>query len=185
MDERALIIAAQKGDHEAFGELVRRHQAMLRGFAARDVQDSQDVYDLVQEAFLDALRHIGSFDARREFYPWLRAICRNRILNYFRARKSRRTVAQAIVDAAVEEAAAIRPDEDDPAANRIAALRHCIGRLHDAQRSVLELRYAEGIAVKDIAARCGKSAASITMQLQRIKAALLDCVQRQLGLTQP
>src|SRR6188768_2820529 len=127
MDERALIIAAQQGDHEAFGELVRRYQAQLRGFAARDVPDSQDVYDLVQEAFLDALRHIRTFDVSREFYPWLRAICRHRILNYFRSRKSRRTMEQAIVDAAVEEAAALRHEDDDHSASRIAALRHCIG----------------------------------------------------------
>lgn len=180
MNERALIIAAQEGDHDAFGELVRRYQAQLRGYAARDVQDSGDVYDLVQEAFLDALRHIRTFDSSREFYPWLRAICRNRILNYFRARKSRRTAAQALVDAAVEEAAALRPDEDDHSAGRIAALKHCIGLLHEAQRSMLHLRYTEGIAVKDIAARLGKSAASVTMQLQRLKAALLECVQRQL-----
>jgi DNA-directed RNA polymerase specialized sigma24 family protein len=45
--ERALIIAAQEGAHDAFGELVRRQQAHLRGFAARDVQDSGDVYDLM------------------------------------------------------------------------------------------------------------------------------------------
>lgn len=185
MDERALIIAAQQGNHEAFGELVRRYQAQLRGFAARDVQDSQDVYDIVQEAFLDALKHIRTFDTEREFCPWLRAICRNRILNYFRARKSRRTAAQALVDAAVEEIAATRDEPDDHAVGRIAALKHCIGRLHEAQRSLIQFRYADGIAVKDIAERLGKSAASVTMQLQRIKAALLDCVQRQLGVTQP
>lgn len=183
MDERTAIIAAQQGDHEAFGELVRRYQAQLRGFAARDVQDSQDVYDLVQEAFLDALRHIRSFNADREFYPWLRAICRNRVLNYFRARKSRRSGAQVLVDVAVEGIAVAREEPDDHAAGRIAALKHCIGRLHEAQKSMLDLRYAEGVAVKDIAARLGKSAASVTMQLQRIKAALLECVQRQLGLT--
>lgn len=185
MDERAAIIAAQQGDHEAFGDLVRRYQAQLRGFAARDVQDGQDVYDLVQEAFLDALRHIRSFDVEREFYPWLRAICRNRVLNYFRARKSRRSGAQVLVDVAVEEIAASRDEVDDDAAERITALKHCIGQLHEAQRNVLDLRFAEGIAVKDIAVRLGKSAASVTMQLQRIKAVLLECVQRQLGLPQP
>lgn len=78
MHEREIILKAQRGDHEAFGELVRRYQARLRGFAARDVENSHDVYDLVQDAFLDALRNLGSFDVEREFYPWLRAICRNR-----------------------------------------------------------------------------------------------------------
>lgn len=185
MDERAIIIAAQRGDHEAFGELVRRYQARLRGFAARDVENSHDVYDLVQEAFLDALRHLGSFDVEREFYPWLRTICRNRVLNYFRARSSRRSGAQALVDAAIEEIADAREDADDHSVERIAALKHCIGQLHEPQRSVLDLRYAEGIAVKDIAARLSKSAASVTMQLQRIKAALLECVQRQLRLAAP
>jgi len=184
MDERALIIAAQQGDHDAFGELVRRYQAQLRGFAARDVQDSQDVYDLVQEAFLDALRHIRTFDTAREFYPWLRAICRNRILNFFRARKSCRSGAQVLVDAAIEEIAAVREETNEDTAGRIAALKLCLTRLHELQRSLLDLRYSQGIAVRDIAARLGKSAASVTMQLQRIKTVLLECVQHQLKLAE-
>ena len=185
MDERDLIIAAQRGSHDAFGELVRRYQARLRSFAARDVENAHDVYDLVQESFLDALRHLGTFDVEREFYPWIRTICRNRILNYFRARSSRRSRAQATVDAAIEEIAAAREESDDDTGGRVSALKQCIGRLPEAQRTVLDMRYVEGLAVKDIATRFRKSAASVTMQLQRIKAALLECMQRQLGTTEP
>ena len=177
MLEREIIIQAQRGDHEAFGELVRRYQARLRGFAARDVENSQDVYDLVHDAFLDALRNLRSFDVEREFYPWMRAICRNRVLNYFRARSTK-----SVVDAAIEEIAAEREESAEDPTERIAALRHCIGRLSASQRELLDLRYAARVAVKEIAARFEKSADSVTMQLQRIKTILLECVQRQLGL---
>jgi RNA polymerase sigma-70 factor (ECF subfamily) len=181
MHERDIILRAQRGDHEAFGELVHLYQARLRSFAARDVESSHDVYDLVQDAFLDALRHLDTFDVEREFYPWLRTICRHRVLNYFRARASRAAVL-TVVDAALEEVAATREDRADDSAERITALRRCLDRLPAPQRNLLELRYAARTAVKEIAARFEKTPASITMQLQRIKTILHECVQRQLGV---
>ena len=93
MDERDLIQKAQQGDRDAFGELVALYQARLRAFVARYVTRPDDVYDIVQEGFIDAMQHLDRFDPAKDFGPWLRAICRNRMLNHFRSAKVRQNAA--------------------------------------------------------------------------------------------
>jgi RNA polymerase sigma-70 factor (ECF subfamily) len=178
MDERELLQRARRGDREAFGELVRRYQARLRSFLACYVESSHDVYDLAQEAFLDAFRSLDGFDVDKEFYPWLRGIARNRMLNFFRARRLRRSDGQAAVDDALAELACQRDDE--PGGDRLEALQSCLDGLEDTQRSLIRLRYADGVAVKDLAERFERNATAVSMQLLRLRAALMDCVDRKL-----
>ena len=183
MDESDLIEMARRGDRDAFGELVGLYQGRLRSYTAQFVATSADVYDIVQDAFLDALAHVGDFDPAREFYPWLRGICRNRILNYFRARRTRRGSGQTIVDAAIEDVLASREDRDD-ATDRLHALRHCLDKLSAPERDLLGLRYTHGIAIKEIAVQVRRSAAGISMHLHRIRTALLECVTRRLRVAE-
>ncbi len=175
--ERDLVHAVQAGDGEAFAGLVRLHQARLRALAARYVADPDEVYDLVQDAFIDAYRAMPRFDIGREFGPWLRTICRNRVMSHLRERAARRTRHLALVDDAIfRQAAGDGSDLADDEHERIAALKHCLGGLQDAHRELVDLRYRDGLAVKEISARFGKSEAGMAMMLMRIRDALMRCV---------
>ncbi|MGE3803032.1 MAG: RNA polymerase sigma factor [Gemmataceae bacterium] len=178
MHERELILRARSGDREAFGELVRQHQARLRSFLACTIDNAHDVYDLAQDAFLDAFRNLDSFDVDKEFYPWLRGIARNRMLNFFRTRKRRRSEPQALVDEALAEVAA--RCETEPGGDRLEALASCLEGLEESQRSLISLRYGEGVAVKELASRFERNATAVSMQLLRLRAALMECVDRKL-----
>jgi RNA polymerase sigma-70 factor (ECF subfamily) len=167
-------------DREAFAVLVRLYQARLRGYVAMYVSNSHDVYDIVQDTFVNALRNLESFDVTREFFPWLRTICRNCMLVFLRAQRLRRGGA-AQVDAALAEVVARRVDEPAGVSDRIEALRRCLEQLPAGQRDLLDRRYGQGMAVKDLAAVLRRSAASVSMQLLRIRADLMDCVNRRLG----
>jgi RNA polymerase sigma-70 factor (ECF subfamily) len=181
--EREQLRKARSGDLDAFGELIRLHQARLRAFVARYVESSHDVYDIVQDAWLDALRNLDSFDGERELLPWLRGICRNRVLNYYRSRRVRRTTGQSLVDGAIEAVAAADDCNDDEL-ERVEALRRCIGQLPATQREVLDRRYLQGAAVKQMAADLNRTAASISMQLRRIRMTLLECVEGRLRMAE-
>ena len=62
MDEKESIRRAQEGDREAFGPLVELYQARLRAYAARYVESGDDVFDIVQDVFLNAFKsNSGSF----------------------------------------------------------------------------------------------------------------------------
>lgn len=171
MDEAQLIKTAVNGDREAFGQLVRLHQARLRALVALTVTDREDVLDIVQESFVDAWRGLDRFDQAREFGPWLRTICRNRALKHLRDRLPKRRRELALVDEALIAAAPAEAPE-----GRLAALRRCLDSLDASHRQLLERRYHEGIAVQDLASELGKSANAVSMILIRLKSVLHRCV---------
>ena len=176
MDERELVLKAQKGDRDAFGELVRLYQARLRAFVARSVHRAEDVFDIVQDAFLDALRNLHRFDPGQELGPWLRAVTRNRMLNFFRARRVRLNAAVALVEEALEEQWAENEVALEEASDEVRALQQCIDRLDPPQRELVELRYRRNLAVNELAKRLRRSAAALSMSLFRIRGALQKCL---------
>ncbi|HAR65153.1 MAG TPA: hypothetical protein DCR55_02940, partial [Lentisphaeria bacterium] len=162
--------------------LVQVHQAKLRGFAARYLDDSNDVYDIVQDAFVDAYRHLDRFDLSRQFGPWLRAICKNRILNLFRSRRVRRDVNLTIIDDALADQVQSEEAVDENFVDRLVAMRHCIQKLPDSQKELIELRYNVRVSVKDLAETMNVSAAALSMQLMRMRHSIKRCMQLRLSL---
>jgi RNA polymerase sigma-70 factor (ECF subfamily) len=178
--DAALIRRARAGDREAFGGLVLRHRASLNAIAARLLGSSADVDEVVQEAFVAAWRHLGEFDPAREFGPWLRTICRNRLANHLRDRAARRNRALGSIDEALLAAAPEEAPVDD-GARRVAALKLCLSELQPDARALLRERYWTGRAVKDLAAAAGRSEAGLAMALMRLRHALQACVERRLA----
>jgi len=181
MEEQELLRKAQQGDREAFGRLVYLYQDRLRAYAARYVDRSEEVFDIVQDAFLDAFTHLGSFDPRQEFGPWLRAICRNRVLNFFRTRKARRAAALTLVDEALREKSGLMEDDLEAAADRVKALAQCVDTLAQPQRELVALRYGQNLPLAELGVRVKRSAAALSMTLSRIRSALMKCMERRLS----
>ena len=178
-DDDRLIVASKDGNDAAFGELVRRYQARLRGYASQYVNDSHDTFELVQDAFLNAYRNIERFDESRPFYPWIRTIVHNLVLNYFRSQRSTRKVHLQLVDSALCEK--ITPDpryEEKDNIERIEALKKCIAKLPKSQQELVRQRYDLGTAVQDIAEAMDTTAGSISMRLLRIRKRLKKCMEK-------
>ena len=62
--ETDLVIRAQEGDEQAFGDLFTRHQGPIYRYALH-MCGSDAADDVVQETFLAVLKAAGSFDAQR------------------------------------------------------------------------------------------------------------------------
>jgi RNA polymerase sigma-70 factor (ECF subfamily) len=178
MEERDLIRKAQEGDRGAFGQLVALYQARLRAFVARYVSRPDEVFDIVQDGFIDAMEHLDRFDPAKEFGPWLRAICRNRMLNHFRSNKVRQNAAAALVDAALQETWGGMEDDLEEGVERVAALRQCVDKLEKSHRELLELRYRREVPLNELAKKLGRSAAALSMSLFRLRAILEKCMER-------
>lgn len=136
-DERALVLAAQRGDTTAFDALVRRHQRRAYAVARAIVLSHEDAEDAVQDAFLHAFKAIGRFLPDQPFGAWLHRIVSNAALDLTRRRKVRdadelpETVSAPQRDAAID-------DELD------TRLRAALAQLPERQRAVLVLHDLEG-----------------------------------------
>lgn len=181
MNERDIVAKACRGDRQAFADIVLNHQARLRAFVACHVQNNADVFDIVQDAFLEALKNLDRFDANRDLGSWLRGICQNRVRNYYRERRTRRSADLARVDEALEKKLIALPEPSDEALERVEALKQCLDELSEDHRGLVALRYHASTAIKDIAAKLDRTADGVSKTLGRIRATLMKCVAKRRG----
>ena len=89
-DEKALIRAAQEGDQDAFGQLVRAYDQSVLRLAMNLLRSPEDAQDVYQEAFLRVYRNLNSFRFDCSFHTWLYRIVTNLCLDHMRKRKVRK-----------------------------------------------------------------------------------------------
>src|SRR5262245_15102808 len=76
-----------------FATLMRRHAEKAYNFAYRLAGNEQDARDLVQEAFMHALRHFEKYDPTRPFEPWVNRILKNIFLDGMRKYQHKHTIS--------------------------------------------------------------------------------------------
>lgn len=76
-DDLDLVHATQRGDVSAFEQLIARYDGKLRRIAQNVTRNREDSEDAVQEAFLKAFEHLGSFREDAQFSTWLIRITLN------------------------------------------------------------------------------------------------------------
>ena len=71
LDDTALVQMALAGHGECFGELLLRHENVVRARVVSVVRNSPDVDDVVQEVFFKAWRALPTFRADATVRTWL------------------------------------------------------------------------------------------------------------------
>lgn len=185
--EEQLIEEARAGSAAAFSELVRLHQAAVRGCLSRYIQSWDVVDDLAQETFVKALGSLEGYRAEGSFRFWLLSIARNRALSTLREESRRQTLGG---DALVSAVAGWLADEmdsepaDQPLRNReIDALKRCVQSLPDASAGLVEEFYFKRRSAAEISRRTGRKGSVVRMTLLRIRQALKRCIEVRLAET--
>src|ERR1035441_1409766 len=86
----SLIRAAQRGDQDAFAELVRTYDQSVLRLAMNLLRSPEDARDVYQEAFLRVFRNLDTFRFDCSFHTWLYRIVTNICLDHLRKRKVRK-----------------------------------------------------------------------------------------------
>src|ERR1700758_3638637 len=95
----ALIRAAQRGDQDAFEQLVRAYDQSVLRLVMNLLRSPEDARDVYQEAFLRVYRNMHTFRFDCSFHTWLYRIVTNICLDHLRKRKVRREES-AVVETA-------------------------------------------------------------------------------------
>ena len=89
LDEQELIGRAQRGDREAFDELVHRYDRDVLRIALHILRSREEARDVYQEAFLKIYRNLPRFRFDCSFHTWMYRIVTNVCLDHLRRRRSR------------------------------------------------------------------------------------------------
>ena len=140
------VIAAQRGDSDAFRRLVELYEKRLLYFIRRFTRDAQSPLDVLQEVWITVFRRINSLRSPAAFKTWLYQIAHDRAIDLLRRqRREAEFYAEREQDAETET-----PSETDTFDN--AELVHrALEELSLPHREVLTLRFLEGLEIAEIA----------------------------------
>jgi RNA polymerase sigma-70 factor (ECF subfamily) len=170
--DESLVLVAQRGHREAFGQLYQRYLPMVHGILLAKLP-RLEVEDLVHEVFLRALSRLRGLRDASRFGAWLAAIARNMANDYYR---EPRTQAEHR-DHSLDVDATVAPG-GHAQTREAAEILDIIRSLPEAYRETLVLRLVEGMTGPEIAARTGLSHGSVRVNLHRGMQQLRDKLER-------
>ena len=177
-----LVDACQKGDSEAFTELVTRYQNRIFNTILRMIGNYETALDLTQETFLRAYQNLTGFQKKSAFFTWLFRIAINIATSKRRqyARRPRKFCFSQY-DSGETAGPKIEPPDKQPLPQDTLVQREMqslvqqeISALPDEFRQVLVLRDIEGLSYEDIHLIIDCPIGTVRSRLHRARAMLKD-----------
>lgn len=161
-------------EHERFMRLFLAHEQEILRSVLVFVPKRHDARDIVQETAVALWQHFAEYDAARPFVNWACGFARMEVRMFLR-RAQRRAALTEKAAAALEVTAQIELLRQD---ERERHLAECRDQLPPGHRRVLDGYYLDERSVEDLARSDGRSAEAVYKLLQRIRRALLECIER-------
>jgi RNA polymerase sigma-70 factor (ECF subfamily) len=164
---RALVVRAQNGDAEAFGELIEEHYDLIYRTAWKWCGNRADAEDIAQDVCVKLGSAVAGFDGRSAFSSWVYRITLNAVRDMQRAGKRRGKYADAYAE--------VMP-EDQPASQEEAAtsrqLWEAVRALPEKQRDAVLLVYAEELSHAAAAEIMGIKEATVSFHVHEARKTL-------------
>jgi RNA polymerase sigma-70 factor (ECF subfamily) len=172
--------AAQKQELASFEALMLPHLDAAQNLAKWLLRNEQDAQDVVQEAYLRALKSFGGFHGSNG-RAWLLTIVRN--TSYTLMKKNRAVDLTTTFD---EEKHATDHESVNPSAlleqiEDAELVREAMGHLPAEFREILVLRHLEGLSYKEIADIAQIPPGTVMSRLARARGKLKECLAARIG----
>lgn len=159
-----LVVAAQAGDRDAFGQLVERYQDAIYHTALRKTGNAAEAQELVQDVFVQALRKIEQLRQPEAFGGWLRSIASRLAINAAIRRKAVQPIESETLDAVCID------DDSTPLGDalqreRVRHVRAGLRRLKPLDRSTLVAFYVDGQSLAEMSTKFDSPIGTIKRRL--------------------
>jgi RNA polymerase sigma-70 factor, ECF subfamily len=188
VDDHELVLAARKGDRDAFRTLFERHHRRAYALAFGVLRHQDDALDVVQDAFIKAHKYLDKFEGNSSFYTWLYRIVMNLAIDHLR--KHRRVKPVELDETRMEEGDGEGLAPKILGSNPGRALQdkeiriridRALDELSDNHRAVLVMRELEGMSYEEMAEAMDCSKGTIMSRLfharKNMQKRLLDLIE--------
>ena len=160
VNDTELIMQTQRGNMDAFEQLVQRYDKRVLTIAAGYVSCSDDAKDIYQDVFLRVYKGLPKFQYKSEFSTWLFRITTNVCLSHrMRGRKHSYTSLDQNVNDEDGQPHALKDtlsdntttDQQTHDAEISMRVEQALKTLSPRQRMVFSLKHYDGYKLKEIA----------------------------------
>lgn len=167
-----LLSRAARGDERAVGMVYDRYGQMMYAVAFRIVRQQGDAEEVVAEAFAQAWRDAGRFEAGRgSVAAWLTVMTRSRALDFVRARARRERITDTAQRSDPEGTLGMgtpgaSPDAGVEMEERERRVAAALADLSPPQRTAIELAFFEGLSHSEIAERLNEPLGTVKTRVR-------------------
>jgi len=169
------------GDVTRYAWFVNNYQDMAFSIASRMLGNDQDAEEAVQDAFLQAFRHLRSFRGNAKFSTWLYRIVVNNAISRLEKRRQRH-VYEDVELAAGQLADVESAYEKLNAADQTRFINQAMECLRTEDRLVLTLYYLNEQSLGEIAVITGSPSQNVKMQLHRARRRMFGALSKLLKM---
>jgi RNA polymerase sigma-70 factor (ECF subfamily) len=139
-----LVLRSQQGEKEAFGLLVELWQKPLISFALRYLEQESEALDVVQETWISVIKKLNKLQNPSLFVSWLFRVLTNKCIDRIRKKQNEENLMKNTnLDSETPE---ISTEND--------FLEQTIQELSDEQKTLIILRFGQGLQVSRIVKYC-------------------------------
>jgi RNA polymerase sigma-70 factor (ECF subfamily) len=156
-----------RDNHDQFLRLFVENEEALRGFVRSLVPTLDDAREVMQETAAVLWRKFDQLELPQDFRRW--AFRRDRA-------RDRHVVSEDLISLLEAEATEAGEQSD----REEQALQGCLKKLPKAQRELVEVAYAPGARIDELAREAGRTPMALYKSLHRIRMALAACIRESL-----
>lgn len=168
-DEALVREFVRSGSRGAFAELYYRYKDKAYNTAFRIVGDQEGARDVVHDVFLKVYVEVPGFQFKSSFSSWLYRIVVNRSLDEARRLKRRKQhlSTESMGDEIQSRSATDQPEQAALGREAEAALAVALAALSPKLKTVITLRYFEGLSYEQIAEIIARPVGTVKSRLRR------------------
>lgn len=163
---------------EHFVALFVRHEAAIHSFVLSLLPDLDEAEDVMQQTSMTMWKRFDQFSPGTNFRNWAFQVAKFTVMNHqTKLRRDRHRFQEDLLEMLADRAA----ERNEQLELQRKALAHCLEKLPEEDRRLVAGCYREGSKMSELAEEVGCTANALYKQLNRIRAALLKCVEARLA----
>lgn len=166
MNEKRLIKECQKGNEEAFNQLISFYYPFVYKFLLKMISNEEAAKDLTQETFIKLIRNIDKYNINKnnKFSTYLITIARNTCLDYIK--KNNKIIYMEDINDIITTK------------NNDNTIYEEIDKLTNEQKIAVKLKYIEGYTIEEIALALKEKPQTIKSRLYEARKKLKENIRR-------
>lgn len=166
--DEQIVERALAGDHDAFGEIVRRWERRIFALAFGILGREEDARDATQETFIAAFRNLKGFRGDAKVSSWLHRIAVNQCITRQRRARVRGETSLEVAEeggAQFESTVEASPADSVEGRELTDAVRRAVNALPPELRSVVVMKEFEDLTFQEIADTLGVPLSTVKSRL--------------------
>lgn len=181
-DDRKLTQMVGEGDTRAFDALFARHRDAIYAMLVKRTSNTDDVEDLMQEAFMKAFINIGRYNPDYDFGAWICTIAKNTFVDFDRSRRVNALNPNNNLPlegkCSTRQTSLPTPEESIINAQQRAQIERYIAQLPENYRRMFVLRFLDEYSYEEIAEALDMKIGTVKTQIFRVRALMCKMIEQ-------